>query len=141
MDRGKLTKDSFSCISSLSKVASFLDPERYVIYDSRVIYSLNWLLFNYTDELSFFHQPTGRSTNLAKYDMQTIFRLTKLGIEYRKHTVAYHDYCGLICNLAPLVFGEDSKPYKLEMLLFMIAPKWIVNNIEECVSINIDSIS
>lgn len=135
----KLTKDSFSCISSLSKVASFIEPEKYVIYDSRVIYSLNWLLFNLTDEQSLFPQPAGRSASLAKYDMQTIFRLTKREVTYRSHKVAFHEYCSFVRMLAPLVFGKGVEPYKLEMLLFMIAPTWVVNNIESSVSIEISS--
>ncbi len=37
----KLTKNSFDRISSFSKVASFIDPDHFAIYDSRVIYALN----------------------------------------------------------------------------------------------------
>ena len=37
----KLTKTNFETISSLSKISSFVDPDNYVIYDSRVIYSIN----------------------------------------------------------------------------------------------------
>jgi hypothetical protein len=44
LEKRKLTKECFSTISSLSKVSSFLDPENFVIYDSRVIYTLNWLI-------------------------------------------------------------------------------------------------
>ncbi len=139
LPKERLTKDSFSCISSLSKVASFIEPEKYVIYDSRVIYSLNWLLFNLTDEKSLFPQPAGRSASLAKYDMQTIFRLTKQEVTYRSYNVAFHEYCQLIRMLAPLIFGKGSEPYKLEMLLFMIAPTWVINNIESSVSIKIAS--
>ena len=40
----KLSLDCFSTISSLSKISSFIDPEKFVIYDSRVIYTLNWLI-------------------------------------------------------------------------------------------------
>jgi len=141
LTKGKLTRNSFDAISSLSKVASFIDPEKYVIYDSRVIYSLNWLLFNYSNERRLFPQPVGRSASLAKYDMQTIFRLTKQKIEYRSHKNSFHEYCLLIRRLSNLVFGSDSKPYKLEMLLFMIAPTWVIENIETNVSLKIAKIA
>ena len=137
LGKGKLTRRSFECISSLSKVASFIDHDTYVIYDSRAIYSLNWLLFNYSSEQALFPQPVGRSSDLAKYDMQTIFRLTKRQFEFRSYKAAFHEYCKLIKHLSPEIFGSDSKPYKLEMLLFMIAPTWIIQNIENTVALEI----
>lgn len=137
LGKGKLTRRSFECISSLSKVASFIKPDEYVIYDSRAIYSLNWLLFNYSKEQALFPQPVGRSSDLAKYDMQTIFRLSKRQFGFRSYKVAFHEYCTLIKHLSPEVFGKDSKPYKLEMLLFMIAPTWIIQNVESTVSLEI----
>lgn len=135
--KGELTRDSFNCISSFSKIASFREPDKYVIYDSRVIYSLNWLLLNYTNIVRLFPQPIGRSTSLSKYDMQTIFRLSKKEFEFREYQTAFHEYCSMIRKLSPEVFGRNSKPYKLEMLLFMIAPSWIVDNIEKTVSLQI----
>ncbi len=137
LGKGKLTRESFDCISSLSKVASFIDPDKYVIYDSRAIYSLNWLLFNYSSKQALFPQPAGRSSDLAKYDMQTIFRLSKRQFEFRSYKAAYHEYCTLIEHLSPKIFGAGSKPYKLEMLLFMIAPTWIIENVENTVALEI----
>lgn len=137
LEKGKLTKRSFECISSLSKVASFLFPDKYVIYDSRVIYSLNWLLFNYSSEQALFPQPAGRSSDLAKYDMQTIFRLSKRLHKFRSHKTAFHDYCTLIKDLTPQIFDDGGRPYKLEMLLFMIAPTWVIENVENTVELKI----
>lgn len=141
LETGHLTQDSFSCISSLSKVASFVNPNKYAIYDSRAIYTLNWLIFNYSTSSKLFPQPIGRSRDLAKYDMQTIFRLTKRQFSYKSHVVAFHEYCELLQNLSLNIFGEDSKPYKAEMLLFMVAPTKIVNEIETSVSLKITSYS
>lgn len=135
LSKGELTRDSFSCISSLSKIASFIEPEKYAIYDSRVIYSLNWLLFKDSEDSALFPQPAGRSASLAQYDMQTIFRLTNKPFEFRSYKTAFHAYCSLISELSPLVFGKNCEPYKLEMLLFMIAPTWIIENIKESVAI------
>jgi hypothetical protein len=137
LENNCLTRDYFSCISSLSKVASFLKPDEYFIYDSRVIYSLNWLLFNYSTDQALFPQPSGRSASLAKYDIQTIFRLTNRQLAFRSYDVAFHEYCSLIKKLSPEVFGDENKPYRLEMLLFMAAPNWIIKNIENSVTVEI----
>lgn len=138
LEKDQLTNNTFECISSLSKVASFLNPEKFAIYDSRAIYTLNWLLFNHSNSIELFPQPTGRSAELSKYDMQTIFRLTKRQFSYRSPKFAFHQYCDLLKMLTPLVFDENSKPYKVEMLLFMVAPTKIVSQIESSVSLKID---
>ena len=134
---GALTRRSSDCISSLSKVASFVAPDQYVIYDSRVIYALNWLLFNWTDQRMLFPQPSGRSVELAKFDLATIFRLSRRAIEYRSPKSAFHDYCSLIRTLAAPVFGPGSPPYLLEMLLFQIAPVWVVPDVSRRVALSI----
>lgn len=138
LKKGKMTKNTHECISSLSKIASFIDSEKYAIYDSRVIYSLNWLLFNYAPSEPLFPQPNGRSADLAKYDMQTIFRLSGRRYSYRSHKVAFHDYCELLKIITPSIFSETRKIYMLEMLLFMIAPTWTSKDIEQNVSIEIN---
>lgn len=138
LDKKSLTKNSFERISSFSKVASFINPTEYVIYDSRVIYALNWLLFNYAPEVELFTQPQGRNSELIKYDMQTIFRLSSKKYTYRSHKIAYHAYCKLIKQLSVEVYGVSRQPYLLEMLLFNIAPNFIVKDIEEKVRLKID---
>ena len=141
LERTILTKSTFECISSLSKVASFAHPDRFAIYDSRAIYALNWLIFNHSEMPELFPQPTGRSSELAKYDIQTIFRLSKRIVNYKSYKNAYHDYCNLLGQLTKSIFGERGKPYMIEMLLFMIAPTNIVKQIESCVSLKIEMAS
>jgi hypothetical protein len=138
LDNGVLTKHTFSAISSLSKIASFLNPEDYVIYDSRVIYALNWMIFNYSDSSMLFPQPQGRSAKLTQYDMQTIFRLSGRSVEYYSHEEAFHRYCELIKDLSSQLNKQFSTPYALEMFIFMISPEWTVSDIERLVSIEID---
>ncbi|MEM6192261.1 hypothetical protein [Shewanella scandinavica] len=133
--KGKLSKANFDAISSLSKVASFMNPEEYVIYDSRVIYGLNWLLFNFSNSNKLFPQPVGRSAALAKYDMQTIFRLSGKSYVYYSHKEAFHEYCRLIKELS----SDKTAPYLLEMFIFAIAPTWVVQNIKETVSLEISN--
>jgi hypothetical protein len=137
LSKGQLTRASFECISSLSKIASFIHPEKYAIYDSRVIYSLNWLLFVYADAKQLFPQPAGRSTELAKYDMSTIFRLSGREHQYRAQNIAFHEYCAMMVDLSTQIFGEGSKPYRAEMLLFAVAPTWVVQDIQASTSLSI----
>ena len=70
--------------------------------------------------------------------MQTIFRLSKKKYTYKTHKMAFHDYCDLLKQLSPILFGGNSKPYKVEMLLFMVAPTRIIEDIESKVTIEIN---
>lgn len=135
LDTGVLGKATFSRISSLSKIASFINPYKYSIYDSRVIYALNWLIFNYSTGIDLFPQPIGRSVELSKYDLQTIFRLSKRHFNYLTYKVSFHRYCDLLRKIAPEVFENNKRPYQLEMLLFMIADKKIIDDISSSVSL------
>ena len=138
LDSGTLKRPTFNLISSLSKIASFMQPNKYAIYDSRAIYALNWLLFCYSEKKQLFPQPAGRSAELAKYDIQTIIRLADKGHEYKSHKTAYHDYCRLLKELSKNVYSDDN-PYKVEMLLFLAAPTKIIDSIMSSVSISINS--
>jgi hypothetical protein len=40
-------------------------------------------------------------------------------------------------DLSTEVFGKGSKPYKAEMLLFAIAPTWVVRDIEKSIALAI----
>ncbi|SHI79540.1 hypothetical protein [Fibrobacter sp. UWP2] len=75
----------FEDISSLSKVASFLDEEKYAVYDSRVAFSLNWLLFinglHCKDEkygkMKFFRQPgegQERNSDMKEHRQLPVFK-------------------------------------------------------------------
>ena len=139
LEKGNLRKSEFSVISSLSKIASFIAPEKYAIYDSRSIYALNWLIFLYSDEKLLFPQPTGRSAKLAEFDMGTIFRLSGYTYKYREYKTAYFEYCTLLTYLSKKVYSED-RPYKMEMLLFLVAPSAIVKSIKSSVSLSIKQV-
>lgn len=139
LQKGQLTRPTFSIISSLSKVASFIDHTNYAIYDSRVIYSLNWLMFKHTNETEFFPQPSGRNAELAQFELNTIFNLSERKVTYISYKTAYHDYCSLLKELAMAVYGEN-EPYLVEMLLFAIAPSYIVNDIKSSLSLTIQEL-
>lgn len=138
---GKLTKESFGTISSLSKIASFMYPEEFFIYDSRVIYALNWLILNCEnrDELrySYFPMPTSRNKILVNFDIQTILNIyhleqyTDFAAMYYDQQIAYFTYCKFIKKAALSIYGEFEKPYLIEMLLFVLADKEIFNEIKK----------
>ena len=134
--RGRLTQSTFASISSLSKLSSFWEPERYAIYDSRAIFSLNWLIFRYCEEKHLFPQPIGRSTAISDYDTQTLFRLSRTDHQYRSHKTAYHDYCSLLQDLSEEIYG-NRRPYFVEMLLFLAAPANIIDDIKGSVTVTI----
>jgi hypothetical protein len=142
----ELSKDSFSVISSLSKIASFLNNEEYFVYDSRVIYSINWLILkNRIPDAKYFPMPESRSNKLTLFDLDTIITLfhkasypngilkKNLFIESK---TAYFIYCDLIKELNKRLF-PSLKPYYLEMLLFSIADNDIFNSLSTKVNLTI----
>ncbi|ENW19595.1 hypothetical protein L313_2898 [Acinetobacter haemolyticus CIP 64.3 = MTCC 9819] len=137
LKKGALTRSTFSVISSLSKVASFVDHQTYAIYDSRVIYSLNWLLFKHTELREFYPQPIGRNADINQYELNTIFNLVDGNVVYKSHRIAYHDYCQLMKKLSIEVYAK-SEPYWAEMLLFILAPEYIVEDIKRSLSISLE---
>ena len=122
----KLSRNSFSTISSLSKIASFLNPKKYVIYDSRVTYSLNYLLL-ISGENKFFPFVKGRNSTLNEYEYSKKLKNNKSYTFYKRES-AYHIYCNLILELSKIF---NDKPYNLEMLLFTIAPTKIIDMIKK----------
>lgn len=146
LKKGKLSKDTFGTISSLSKVSSFLNPKEYVIYDSRVIYALNWLILTTENNESlkslYFPMPTSRNKILTDFDMNTIINLShinsytngeKLFIPYQ---TAYFQFCKFIKEGAIELYGAETKPYQLEMLLFTLADNEIFNEIKNKIKIS-----
>ena len=137
LNNNRLQRSTFNLISSLSKLAAFWNPKEYSIYDSRAIFSLNWLIFRHSDDRQLFPQPIGRSTAVSMYDTATLFRLS--GIEYsdRHWKTAYHEYCEILRNLAKEALNTD-RPYYVEMLLFVAAPKFIVEDIRSNTNVRIN---
>lgn len=138
--KGKLSLESFGTISSLSKIASFLEPDKYVIYDSRVIYTLNWLILTCENQNGFrqkyFPIPNGRNKKMNDFDLKTILNLTHLS-EYSNQVdlfytpqTAYFEFCDFVKIAGNEIFGPNSKPFELEMLLFSLADQEIFQDIK-----------
>ena len=141
LEKRKLSLDCFSTISSLSKISSFIDPENFVIYDSRVIYTLNWLILTCENQNGFkekyFPMPSGRNKIIANFDMNTIVNISHIS-EYVENTElyvsqqnAYFEFCDFIKTNTELIYGKNSKPYELEMLLFTLADKEIFKDLKK----------
>lgn len=141
----KLSIDTFGTISSLSKISSFVDPDNYVIYDSRVIYAFNWLILTTNPEgLKFFPMPLGRNKKLNDFDINTLIHLINIDKYNRNeslfydHKTAYFRFCDLIKSLSKIVFDDKAiQPYYLEMLLFTIANVEIYKELTLLTKINI----
>ena len=139
------TRKTFSTISSLSKLSSFWDCKNYVIYDSRVIYSLNWMILKSSEEKRYFPTPAGRSEVIAKYNIDTIIRLFHKDKNqdenlYYSYKEAYYRYCQLMRDWSLKLWNDNySKrrqyPFYLEMLLFLIADKEVFEDIKKSISI------
>lgn len=143
----KLTKKEFGTISSLSKLSFFYDIEKYCIYDSRVIYTLNWIIFKSKESnLKYFPMPTGRNKIIANYPINSIIKFTLLEQDktsfsdfYYSHKEAYRRYNELMRDLSKKIFQEEKYPFFAEMLLFGIADKYVFEDIKQEVIIKLKS--
>ena len=142
----KLSLDCFSTISSLSKISSFIDPDKFVIYDSRVIYTLNWLILTCENQNGlkhkYFPMPSGRNKIIVDFDINTIVNLSHIK-EYEKQEelyvkpqIAYFEFCDFVKLNSKLICGDNAKPYELEMLLFTLANKEIFMDLKEKIKIS-----
>lgn len=135
-------------ISSVSKVLSFICPQKYIIYDARVAYSLNWILLKTNASDKFFPMPESRNSKLTAIDISTLIRLSKPD-NYKKNignkrvisdsdkeifinkSMAYIILCELIKKVNNELWGNDKKryPFYTEMLVFSLADNVIFSDV------------
>lgn len=115
-------KVGLESIASLSKIASFINPDRYFVYDSRSVYSLDLILLNSGYSGPFFPIPQGRGDQTKTRELLMSIR-QRIGSRkaFYPRSDAYYQYCELLRKIAPKVYEEPSQPERLEMLLFVIA--------------------
>lgn len=128
---------SLDRISSLSKVASFAYPSKYFVYDSRVAYSLDWLLLKSGARDGFFRKPAGRNTRLNRFNIHRIIE-NKIGKgdHFVNACQTYAAYNNLILKLF-MDLRKNKKlryPFEVEMLLFLAAPLNIFEEIQQVYS-------
>lgn len=71
-------RPKFDRIASTSKVGAFLDPSNNIIYDSRVAYSLNWIILSQSAGEYFFPIPSGRNSKMCSFDINVLIRLSNI---------------------------------------------------------------
>lgn len=144
----KQEKPDFYRIASSSKVGAYLFPDRNVIYDSRVAYSINWIILSENAGQLFFPIPEGRNSKMAAFDLNVLIRLKNISlyqatdIKNLDHRLfiknvdkklfinkkdAYFELNNLVKQISQKLWQGDSEKvhnlYFTEMLLFSIADR------------------
>ena len=150
----KIEKPEFSRIASSSKVGAYLFPQNNVIYDSRVAYSINWIILSENAGQKYFPIPEGRNSKMSAFDLNVLIRLKnitnyqtknineldrKLFIKnadkflYVDKKEAYFEMNNLIKQISNKLWEGDLEKmenlYYTEMLLFSIADREIFKEI------------
>jgi len=154
-------KPNFNRIASSSKVGAYLFPHRNVIYDSRVVYSLNWIILSENAGQFFFPIPEGRNSKMSAFDLNVLIRLKNISnyqprsIDHLDHRLyiknadkkifinkkeAYFELSNLIKNISEKLWTGDNEKkqnlYYAEMLLFSIADREVFLDITTQYGIN-----
>ena len=150
-------------ISSTSKVASFEYPKEHLIYDSRVAYSLNWIILSQNAGDKFFPIPSGRNSKMRAFDLNALIRLENIckyipknrqELENKKfineidkelyiaEDKAYSELRDLIIAVNKKLWKDDNvrmeNLYYTEMLLFAMADREIYDDIVKSVKLTIN---
>ncbi len=155
---------SFDRIASTSKVASFKEPTKYAVYDSRVAYSLNWIILSQNAGDKFFPKPIGVNARLNGFDIETLIRQKNISHYQIKNTSeiekqfmsnkdkalfiqennAYNEFNKLIKAVNQKLWQGDKEKsenlYYTEMLLFAIADTEIYKDITDKLKLEISKI-
>jgi len=156
----------FDRISSWSKLLSFENIEEDIIYDSRVIYSLNWLIYKYNKSYDaqeqYLFQPDGRNKRLSLLSVNSIIyfdNATKLDENKRGDNIyseifisknrcyAYAKemlkqinqalYKDVNISILETSIEVYKYPFFTEMLLFELADKEVFRDIKCSVQVSI----
>lgn len=140
----------FNRIASWSKHIAFKNPDQYAIYDARVIYSLNWLLFK-AGANKYFPAPAGRNSVMELLDYRILLfighykvagvrRQLEIDIEERKKSPgrksfvanklkselfiepneAFANYCKLLMKIAQKLYPNDQTNLRLTRVEMML---------------------
>lgn len=153
-------KPKFKRIASKSKVGAYLDPEKNVIYDSRVAYSLNWIILSENAGNIFFPIPEGRNSKMSAFDLNVLIRLKNIdyfqpkSLEHLEERLfikkadknlfinekeAYSELTKLIKSVSKELWkGNEERVqnlYYTEMLLFSIADREVFMDITNSIKL------
>lgn len=154
-------KPKFNRIASTSKVGAFLYPDQNVIYDSRVAYSINWIILSENAGNFYFPIPEGRNSKMSALDLNVLIRLENISVYcpnnieqldnklfisnsdkkvYIDKKSAYFEMNKLIKEINQQLWKGDTerekKLYFTEMLLFSIADREVFMDITTRYSVN-----
>ncbi|MFK7799806.1 MAG: hypothetical protein AB8E82_20290 [Aureispira sp.] len=157
----KSDNPSYKRIASSSKVGAYMYPDKYVIYDSRVAYSLNWILLSKNAGTFFFPIPSGRNSKMMAFDMNVLIRLKNIDhysprdvreidkkqyvsqkdkSQYIPKNEAYLELNKLIKEISAKLWDDENAKkmlYYTEMLLFSIADREIYMDITKKLTLGI----
>jgi hypothetical protein len=100
----------FNRIASSSKLGAFMYPEKYVIYDSRVAYSLNWIILSENAGQKFFPIPQGRNSKMSAFDLNVHIRSENIS-NYRIESLKDLDNRRFIINRDQDLFIDKKEAY------------------------------
>ena len=153
-------RPSFDRIASSSKVGAFMTPAKRIIYDSRVAYTMNWIILSEDAGAKFFPMPEGRNTKMQAFDLNVLIRL-KFSDKYRPDKTqdwkdgryistkdreifipkadAYYELNRLVGQVNESLWSGPRRrePFYTEQLLFAIADKGVFEDITERARIEI----
>jgi hypothetical protein len=116
-------KPDFNRIASASKVGAYMYPNRNVIYDSRVAYSLNWIILLQNAGQHFFPIPEGRNSKMVAFDLNVLIRLKNVA-NYLVDNIEQLDNRRFIKNADKNIFIDNKDAYfELNKLIKMISQK------------------
>ena len=124
-------KPRFHRIASLSKIGAYLYPDRNVIYDSRVAYSLNWIILSENAGQQFFPIPEGRNSKMSAFDLNVLIRLKNI-INYQPNSIELLDNRLFINNIDKKIFiNKKDAYYELKNLIKIINSELWKGDIEK----------
>lgn len=154
-------KIGFERISSISKICSFMFPDKYVIYDSRVIYTMNWIILSQNAGEKFFPIPEGRNSKMKAFDLNTLIRIKNIhdyrineenlkdkkfisnkdNLHFIASINAYEVFMDLIKEIHQKLWNNENQDrlYLTEMLLFSLADKEVYKEITNAISLKFNT--
>lgn len=127
----KQDKPDFNRIASSSKVGAYLFPDRNVIYDSRVAYSINWIILSENAGQQYFPIPEGRNSKMSAFDLNVLIRLKNISV-YQTADIKDLDHRLFIKNSDKKLFiNKKDAYYELNNLVKQINQKLWKGDIEK----------
>ena len=104
-------------------MSSYLYPDRNIIYDSRVAYSLNWIILSENAGQQFFPIPEGRNSKMSAFDLNVLIRLKNIS-NYQPKNIAHLNHKLYINNADKKLFIHKKDAYfELNNLIKIINEK------------------